>query len=157
MISFRRNKLQRGISLLEVLLSLSIIAIILVMATRYFFLASDNDRINVTRQEIGSVIAAVQAWKGQNTQYSSSLSISQLYTDGFLTKSNSLDTGASTAKLYDPWGDIISLTGKTTYVEISIPLQKKKYCTALKNSYPYATCGTNGTTFALDFPDQSTT
>ena len=34
------NKFMRGISLLEVLLSLSIIAIILVMATRYFFVAS---------------------------------------------------------------------------------------------------------------------
>ena len=34
---------QLGISLLEVMLSLSIIAIILVMATKYFFVANRSD------------------------------------------------------------------------------------------------------------------
>ena len=75
---FIGKRLQRAISLLEVLLSLSIIAIILVMATRYFFVASNNDKINILRQQIGSLVAAVNSWKNQNPQYTSSLTIAEL-------------------------------------------------------------------------------
>jgi type II secretory pathway pseudopilin PulG len=37
---------QRGIGLLELMLSLSIIAILLVMATRYFVIANENQKLN---------------------------------------------------------------------------------------------------------------
>ena len=43
---------QAGISLLEVMLSLSIIAVILVMATRYYFLASNAQRVNQDRKSV---------------------------------------------------------------------------------------------------------
>ena len=76
----------KAISLLEVLLSLSIIAIILVMATRYFFVATNNDKVNILRQQIGSLVAAVNSWKNQNPQYTETLTIQQLSNDGFLAK-----------------------------------------------------------------------
>lgn len=139
---------QAGISLLEVLLSLSIIAIILVMATRYFFLASNNNRINKTREQIGSVIEAIHGWKGQNPQYGAGLSMVNLYNDGFITKSNDLDTDqsapkATKANLFDAWGQQITITTNGTQsptVATTVPTASD--CKKLQNSYPTGTCTT---------------
>ena len=139
----------KAISLLEVLLSLSIIAIILVMATRYFFVAANNDKVNELRQQIGAVVAGVNAWKNQNPQFSPSLTIAQLYTDGFLAKSSSLSSDDAT--LYDPWGDQISLTATGTAAQITVTMPKKSDCNAILNSYPDGTCG-GGNTFTLVWP-----
>lgn len=136
---------QKGISLLEVLLSLSIIAIILVMATQYFFVASNTDKINTTRQEIGSVIAAIQSWKAENPQYSANLNYQMLYNAGFLAQSKFLaNNGASGLQLYDPWGQPIMLRANESGVTISVVLQKQSDCIALQTSYPQAACQTQG-------------
>lgn len=134
---------QSGISLLEVLLSLSIIAIILVMATRYYFVASNNDRINIVRQQVGSLIAAVNEWKGQNARYDSTLSVATLYKDGMLAKSTSLVTAGDDANLYDPWGDEITVTGESNSATIAVTLPKMSDCIALQNSYQDASCNGN--------------
>lgn len=137
---------QKGISLLEVLLSLSIIAIILVMATRYFFVANNNDKINVVRQEVGSLVAAINAWKNQNPQYSPDLTISQLSQDGFLANSRSLSSDKTT--LYDPWGDPIQLSVTGNSAQITVSLPKSSDCNALQNSYPDGSC--QDTVFSLE-------
>ena len=142
-LSCRHSK---AISLLEVLLSLSIIAIILVMATRYFFVATNNDKVNILRQQIGSLVAAVNSWKNQNPQYTESLTIQELSADGFLANSHSLSQDKTA--LYDPWGDEISLTAITgTGAQISVNLPNESDCNSLQNSYPDGTC--SGTTFQL--------
>lgn len=136
----------RAISLLEVLLSLSIIAIILVMATRYFFVASNNDKVNILRQQIGSLVAAVNSWKNQNPQYTSDLTIAELSNEGFLANSRSLSNDKST--LYDPWGDAITLTSvEGQGAQITVNMPKASDCDALQNSYPDGTC--SETTFEL--------
>src|SRR3990167_10875228 len=61
---------EQWLSLLEVLLSLSIIAIILIMARRYFFVASHNDKVNITVSQIGGLIAAVHNYNGADPNYS---------------------------------------------------------------------------------------
>lgn len=133
------RKFMRAISLLEVLLSLSIIAIILVMATRYFFVATNNDKINIVRQQVGSLIAAVNSWKNQNPQYTAALTIAQLSTDGFLANSRSLSDDKTT--LFDPWGDAISLQSvQGTGAQISVTLPKSSDCNSLQNSYPDGEC-----------------
>lgn len=143
-----RQLRQRGISLLEVLLSLTIIAIILVMATRYFFLATNNDRINMAREQIGSVVAAIHGWKNQNPQYDSSLSISKLYNDGFLYQSsNMVITGSApnaSVKLYNPWGTEITVQGATDHATLSLQLPKHSDCVSLQNSYSDAACEGSG-------------
>src|SRR3990167_733649 len=78
MLRVKTRKYQRAISLLEVLLSLSIIAIILVMATRYFFVASHNDKVNTTFGQIGGLIAAVHNYKGANALYDEGTNIRTL-------------------------------------------------------------------------------
>ena len=142
---------QAGISLLEVLLSLSIIAIILVMATRYFFVASNNDRINTARQQLGSVIAAIHSWKDQNPQYNNNLTISSLYGDGFLAKSSSLVMSGSQAALYDPWGQEITISSSTESATIQLVLPKLSDCKSLQNSFKDAECsgGADSAQFSL--------
>lgn len=136
----------RAISLLEVLLSLSIIAIILVMATRYFFVASNNDKINIARQQVGSLVAAINSWKNQNPQYTADLTIAQLNHDGFLANSHSLSGDKST--LYDPWGDPLTLSvSPEKGAQISLTMPKDSDCNSLQNSYPDGTC--EGPTFNL--------
>ena len=143
---------QTGISLLEVLLSLSIIAIILVMATRYFFVASNNDRINTVRQQLGSLVAAVHSWKDQNPQYNNNLTISALYEDGFLARSSSLVVSGNQASLYDPWGQEITINSGTDSATIKLALPKLSDCKTLQNSFKDANCsgGPNSAQFSLD-------
>ena len=142
------KKCQQGIALLEVLLSLSIIAIILVMATRYFFLAVTHDRINITRQQVGSVLAGIVGWKGNAALYSSSLNISALYNGGFLDRTTNLVVSGvrpeATARLYDPWGQEIMLNGSATGGTLTVQLEKHSDCVALQNNYPKATCSSTG-------------
>ena len=152
----KRKIYQAGISFLEVLMSLTIIAIILVMATRYFFVANNNDRINEARQQIGSVIAAAHGWKNQNPQYSADSNfLSTLYNDGFLAHSNSLTVSGKVpgaiAKMYDPWGAPISVTSSSNGVTITVSLPKHSDCVSLKNSYPEGSCTNQSGGFALKF------
>ncbi|MCH9644370.1 MAG: prepilin-type N-terminal cleavage/methylation domain-containing protein [Gammaproteobacteria bacterium] len=139
-VKLNRKRHQAGISLLEVLLSLSIIAIILVMATRYFFVASNNDRINSVRQQVGAIVAAIHSWKDQNPQYNSNLSVSSLYQDGFLAKSSSLVISGTQASLYNPWGQQISISSGTESATIQLALPKLSDCKALQNSFKDGTC-----------------
>ncbi len=134
-----------AISLLEVLLSLSIIAIILVMATRYFFVASNNDKINITRQQIGSLIAGINSWKNQNPQYTPGLTILELVNDGFLANSHSLSEDKTT--LYAPWGEPIILQVSEGGAQITTTMPKTSDCIALQNSYPDGVCA--GSTFQI--------
>ncbi len=60
----------KGISLLEVLLSLAIIAIILILATRYFLLAESYSQVNQTLTTIENINAAAQRWKLSHDDFS---------------------------------------------------------------------------------------
>ena len=149
-----RVKLQSGISLLEVLLSVSIIAIILVMATKYFFVANDNDRVNVLRQQIGSIVAAIHSWKGQNPKFSSEISYLKLSQEGFLPKSKYCEESQGDGRhvgycqqMYTPWGRPIVMSPDGNGVNLSAALKSHNECVALQNSYPDGTC--DGVTFNL--------
>lgn len=93
--SFRCKKNQRGISLLEVMLSLAIIAIILVMATRYFGIAMRGSKVNQAVSEVGEIqqgFIRYQSDKGNLT----GATLTVLSNDGYIT--------ARTAGGTNPWG-----------------------------------------------------
>lgn len=73
MRSFKLGKLnidkQRGIGLLELMLALAIIAILLVMATRYFITTSRSEQVNRAVNQIGAINGAVSNWKSSRVDY----------------------------------------------------------------------------------------
>ncbi len=130
-------KKQSGISLLEVMLSLSIIAIILVMATRYFFVASNNSNVNKLRGQIGTVVSALQEYRNQHPNYVALTGMDTLIAQGFIAQTADVDVGAGT--LSNPWTNPITLTpgGNPvgTNVMISTDLPTEANCRALMGGY----------------------
>lgn len=130
---FQKMKLhlQKGISLLEVMLSLSIIAIILVMATRYFFSANTTQKINQEVVQMGSLNSAIEKWKTTNSP-------STYPTDLTWTMVSPMDPSwdATTGIMKNLWGDTMTLTGSggTTYT-ITMTLPSASVCSSLAASF----------------------
>jgi type II secretory pathway pseudopilin PulG len=104
---FKRKSL-RGISLLEVMLSLSIIAIILVMATRYFFTASESNRINIAKGDMVAVYNAVNNYASNHSTVAAGeytgISTAQLITDGYIdNKLSGVTVDGDSSKFTNPW------------------------------------------------------
>jgi prepilin-type N-terminal cleavage/methylation domain-containing protein len=59
-------KRQQGVSLLELMLSLAIIAVILTMATRFYQQANETRKTNEAYQAVVGLVAAVDNWKAAN-------------------------------------------------------------------------------------------
>ena len=137
---FMKKMFQRGISLLEVMLSLSIIAVIFVMATRYYSTANESNDINTLREQVGSIVAAAMQYRSANNDSFQNVSMSVLTTNGYLPS-----TAATT-----PWAGAVTVTAGTAggvanamaTIEIK-NLPDNHVCAALCASYPTGTiCST---------------
>lgn len=96
----------QGIGLLELMLSLAIIAILLIMATRYYQSAHQNQLVSQGVDMFGAVQAAVQTYRLDNTDLSA-VSISTLVSKGYLP--NSYGSGGAA----NPWGGLLTVTPNT--------------------------------------------
>ena len=137
---FKLNK-QRGISLLEVMLSLAIIAIILVMATRYFGIASRSSKLNTATSMVNEIRQGVEQY--HNNQGIYPVSLTDLKNSGFITQ--------QTATGETPWANTnITLTpgaiGGTPTITISGGWSAVD-CQNMANRFTPGTC--NGTTFTV--------
>ncbi len=135
------KKKQLGISLLEVLLSLSIIAIILIMATRYFFVASNNNKTNTTISQVGALVAAAHAYKGATANYAN-LSIQTLAQAGQLANFPGFDD--TNNSLLTLWGGSITIASsgdKSEFAEITVNLPDENKCQTILRAYPDASTG----------------
>lgn len=97
MINFPKKK--RGISLLEIMLSLVIISLLLVMATRYYGLVRLQQQTNDAAGEIQAIRAAAERWLVGHTDYTG-ISVSALQ------QLNLLPQNFAT----NPWGDAVTVT-----------------------------------------------
>lgn len=61
-------KRQQGVSLLELMLSLAIIAVILTMATRFYQQTNETRKTNEAYQAVVGLVAAVDNWKAANPE-----------------------------------------------------------------------------------------
>jgi prepilin-type N-terminal cleavage/methylation domain-containing protein len=95
----------RGISLLELMLSLAIIAILLVTATRYYNMTRSSQHVNEAAQMITAVYAAAQSWLA-NDQLKSQNMIPDFTNIGILPKQ-------FTNPNINPWGGAITATGQS--------------------------------------------
>ena len=122
---------QHGIGLLELMLSLAIIVILLVMATRYFLVASLNEKVNTMISTVGGYNAAFTCTHGDRTDANlnamsdAGCLSSQLWVPG---------TGSTTTT--GPWGNgtwtVPTATGPGILTYTSLP---EKGCKALANKY----------------------
>ena len=141
---------QQGISLLEVMLSLSIIAIILVMATRYFFTASESQRINQAKAQVTAILAASTTY-GHNKGGFAAVSTKSLVDDGYLDKNNpSIDAAGVFS---NPWHNPITVTAAAGNLNASIDtdVDTQAACDGLKASFPGGTCTAGAAGSAIKF------
>ncbi len=113
----RLVKSQRGIGLLELMLSLAIIAILLVMATRYFASARQGQQVAGAISMIQAVAAASQNYFIAHNNTFSNMGLSSLKSGNYLPTNSSVN---------GPWGGQIQVQGGSdsahpTAVKITIP------------------------------------
>ena len=156
MKTFRTPFKQAGISLLEVLLSLAIIAIILVMAMQYFSTASNNQKLNMVRTFIGADMAAIQGFGVNNNGFTNdgaAVTWADLVNGGYLSKdTKSLACGSdSTCQQVTPWGEDVSLNVTGNEVTLTFNLPDTTLCTNLQQSYGtnVVDCGGDGQTVTV--------
>ncbi len=65
-----RKSFQYGIGLLELMLALAVIAVILVMSTRYYNVAHRQQQVNATVKEIRAIVTASTEWAKTQYNYS---------------------------------------------------------------------------------------
>jgi prepilin-type N-terminal cleavage/methylation domain-containing protein len=125
---------QKGIGLLELMLALAIIAILIVMVTRYFGKASQSQKLTVTASQIAELYQALHHWKTSGVT-SVPPTLATLAEKGLITKQ--LAEGST------PLGKL-TLTGSTT---AKIETGDLAVCTAMEEKVPEGvdkTCGTDG-------------
>ncbi|HEV2613699.1 MAG TPA: type 4 pilus major pilin [Gammaproteobacteria bacterium] len=97
----KQLKRERGIGLLELMLSLSIIAILLVMATRYFMVANESQKLNNAVSEVNGIAGGAANYDLSYPGYAG-MTMTKLidgrFVPGSLGGSDTNGTGAN------PWG-----------------------------------------------------
>ncbi len=103
----------RGIGLLELMLSLAIIAILLVMATRYYGSTVKSQRVDDTIQLVGELETAVNTAISNDGTIYKDITIAKLVTSGYLSKARV----TSDNKVKSPWGGSVTDTAETNDVK----------------------------------------
>lgn len=97
----------KGVGLLEMMLALAIIAVIILMATRYFTVANLSQQVNSAISQIENVASGAQKWWDANNHDFTNLdSIDELVDKGYINKD--LKTNA--------WGGPIKIQGESENV-----------------------------------------
>ena len=109
---------QRGIGLLELMLSLAIISILLVMATRYYKAARQAQQVNDAISLVQAIAGATANWVIGEDGYSSLQSIDTLVNQGYLP----------TGSQRDPWQGKTEVIGAGNTVKVTL------------GDVPYAAC-----------------
>lgn len=110
--------MQQGIGLLELMLSLAIIAILLVMATRYFLVTSYSQKLNQVTQEMAQLKGAVYSWKGGNADYGDATDISDKLIAQGLVASGDIKEDNGVKTIVTPWNtEIKVMAGKHSAVD----------------------------------------
>ena len=119
----------KGIGLLELMLSLAIIAILLVMATRYFGIATKSQRIDDSIQLVSEIESGINSYITSTGVLRSNASIYDLiqsgdFAEGRIQGGKAACTSASDCPLKSIWGTAITYAPATGVITFAtIPLE----------------------------------
>ncbi len=122
----RKNK--AGIGLLELMLALAVIALLLIMATRYFTLVDRSRKITSTIDTVELMQAAAQRWILTNDDFSGITSMQDLVDHNLLP-----DSFDKSNKPLDEWGGAISITGNKSYLLLTLSAVPDSMCARLQS------------------------
>jgi Tfp pilus assembly protein PilE len=97
---------QRGIGLLELMLSLTVTALLLVMASRYYTTVRTNYRVHEGLGMVHAVYSAAESWLQNNATLPAGENVAR---KSFIDNGNLPSTFA--VATVNPWGGDISITG----------------------------------------------
>lgn len=139
------KRTSKGIGLLELMLSLAIIAVLIIMVTRYFSPASLAQQTNDTVDTIQAIATAGQRWLLTNDTYSTGPN--QVLTD-FVARNYLPD---SFLNLQDSWGGDVTVTGNNSgsndahfagpYLSVQMTNLTQEACNTLQAKCVSLTCG----------------
>lgn len=157
-----KKRKQGGIGLLELMLSLAIIAILLIIATRYYLTANTEQRVNEALSMIKATRGSSAFWvKGRQNRYAG-INMDQLNQFGLLPRDLVSNGGAGVGT--NPWGGDITVAAATgqegsTDNEIQVQLTQVPQAACrnlnqklLNQGIVSANClGAGGGTFSITF------
>ncbi|MBX9705585.1 MAG: hypothetical protein K2Q14_03770 [Gammaproteobacteria bacterium] len=130
-------RLYRGIGLLELMLSLAIIAILLIMATRYYQSASANQKINQAVDMYAAIKgAANNYYHSQSTTGTYASTIAELVMAGYLPTSyldNDTATASGTSTISSPWNSAMSVSGGGGQITVTMTVPDTSTCQQMVN------------------------
>lgn len=120
---------QRGIGLLELMLSLAIISILLVMATRYWIVSNRSSQVNRAVAQLGALQGAINQWKTGNP--STPPTFTDLNNIGALSNMDYQNNAVT-----NPWGGSVTLSSNTDgSVTINMEQVPEAACNSLAVKY----------------------
>lgn len=126
--SIDKLRTRKGIGLLELMLALAIIAVLIIMATRYYQTTSRSQKIAEAVTTVNAIVSAASNWRIGRVGFNGTpkLDWKNLYDQGLLPKE------MEDPKTASPWGAEITLVpvDNSTY-EIGFPGLSTQECTAL--------------------------
>jgi type II secretory pathway pseudopilin PulG len=117
-----------GIGLLELMLSLAIIAAVLLLATRYYLQAREASNVTQATQIIGTLVNASFKWLEGNNDFSELKNINTLVDDHLLPE--------SWRGKKDPWGGTLNIASYGTdnqQLEISLGGPSESACESIND------------------------
>ena len=109
----------KGIGLLELMLSLAIIAVLLIMATRYFKTAETSQQVEEAAKMVTAVYTAGDSWMQDHSQFGSQNMMGTFAKLGWVPK----DFANATTKP-NPWGGEITAQAGATPKILKVGLSK---------------------------------
>ena len=124
----RLFKKQKGIGLLELMLSLAIISVLLVMATRYYKTARHGQQVNDGLSLVNATVAASENWVVGKSNYQG-IDVQELVNQGLLPAD--IGDGSSGS----PWHTKITVASMNNDSQVEIDLENipTSACNSLKN------------------------
>lgn len=124
-----KHYLSKGIGLLELMLSLAIIAILLIMATRYYQSASDSQKISQAVDMFAALKGAAKNYYHSQTPPTYATSVAQLVAAGYLPASylDNDQSGAASSNA-SPWNTSIAVAGGAGFVTVTMHIPSGNIC-----------------------------